>query len=85
MLEKILNKVPKIATIIVATGMVYGCGELCEAPAYNNQSMTETQMSALTEEQGVVEELETKGFYLMATCRPGCTYDDEVGCCWCPD
>ncbi len=86
MLEKLLEKVPKTLAVLSAVGMIYGCGtEECQAPAYNEQTLTETQMSALSDEQGIVEELETQNQYLMATCPSGCSYDSSVGCCWCPN
>lgn len=91
MLEKILQKVPRSLMPLAATGMIFisSCGDgICQAPEqapeYSEQSLTETQMSALTEEQGIVEELETKGLYLMATCRDGCTYNSGSDCCTCP-
>jgi hypothetical protein len=33
----------------------------------------------------ILDETADHQYMLMLECPDGCTYDSDVGCCWCPD
>lgn len=85
MLEHKLGK--ELAKTIVGAGIVTllsACGDsgTCMEPEYGIRSAAELKGASNTYVLGAAE---NAGQYVTASCRNGCSYDSEVGCCWCPD
>lgn len=66
-----------------AVMLLSSCGkDSCLEPAYSIKSAAELQAA---ENAYVLGSDGQTGNYLTVTCPSGCSYDSEVGCCWCPD
>jgi len=57
----------------------------CFAPEYGVQNRLEAGVPA-AEDQGatLVGQTSDGAFAITASCPYGCSFDSEVGCCWCP-